>query len=143
MKVVNKEQLKELILNGITTEELKDYDYSSVTGMNNMFENCTLVYTIPCLDTSNVTDMSSMFENCSSLVSIPYMNTSNVTDMSYMFAGCYSLVSIPELNISNVIDIYGVLFDCSNLEHCFYDSRIDYDEINPLKLKENHPEFFI
>ena len=119
MKTINKKELKELILNGITTEELKEYDYSSIA------------------------DMSCMFEDCYSLTSIPELNTSNVISMSWMFAHCFSLTSIPELNTSNVKYLEHMLVGCNNLEHCFYDSRINYNKVNSIKLKQNHPEYFI
>jgi len=55
---IDKQQLKQLILDGKSTEE---YDYSEVTDMSYMFRDCKSLTTIPLIDTSNVTDMRYMF----------------------------------------------------------------------------------
>ena len=73
--------------------------------MDSMFSNCTLLTSIPQLDTSNVTTMSNTFSNCSSLTSIPVLSTSNVTNMGSMLSGCSSLTSIPLLDTSKVTDM--------------------------------------
>ena len=143
MKKINKEQLKQLIIDGITTQELKEFDYSHITNMIFMFEGCKSLTSIPHLNTSNVISMSYMFEGCKSLVSIPELDTSNVLDMSGMFYDCHSLNSIPHLDTSNVTDIAHIFYGCLNLEHCFYDHRINYNKINSPKLKQNYPEYFI
>ena len=61
MKIINKDELRLLVLDGISTEELKQYDYSHISDMSNMFWNCTSLESIPLLDTSNVTNMNGMF----------------------------------------------------------------------------------
>ena len=38
---INKEELKNLILGGITQKELKKYDYSKITDFSYMFYGCT------------------------------------------------------------------------------------------------------
>ena len=143
MKVSNKEELRDLILKGITTEELKAFDYSHITDMSWMFGDCHSLKTIPELNTSNVYYMNSMFGNCKLLEIIPELDTSNVTDMGLMFSNCSSLTSIPDLDTSNVTDMSYMFYGCISLEHCFYDSRINYNKINSPKLKQNHPEYFI
>ena len=143
MKVINKKELRELILDGITTEELKEYDYSLITDMSSIFFNSKSLRTIPYLDTSNVTNMKWMFCGCRSLISIPYLDTSNVTDMRSMFENCSSLNIVPELDTAQAIDVHSIFWNCHNLEHCFYDSRINYNKTNSVKLKQNYPEYFI
>ena len=143
MKVINRQELKDLILSGITTEELKAYDYSNITDMSFMFTNCKSLTTIPELNTSNVYYMNSMFGNCKLLGIIPELNTSNIKDMSFMFTNCKSLTTIPYLDISRVIEMKHIFYGCISLEHCFYDSRINYNKINSPKLKQNRPEYFI
>jgi len=67
MKKINKEELRDLILDGISTEELNSkYDYSDILDMSEMFKNCVSLKSVPLFDTKNVTDMSAMFENCES-----------------------------------------------------------------------------
>ena len=55
---ITKYQLRDLILEGISTEELNSkYDYSSISDMTYMFADCKSLKTIPLLDTSNVINM--------------------------------------------------------------------------------------
>ena len=67
---------------------------NNITDMNNMFNNCSSLTTIPLLNISSVTDMNNMFYGCQSLTTIPLLNTSLVTDMSSMFYSCYNLKRI-------------------------------------------------
>lgn len=94
-------------------------DYSSgivcPDNMNNMFESCTNLTTIPLLDTSKVTNMSSMFHHCYNLNTVPLLNTNRVTNMSSMFHSCYNLTSIPQLNMGNVTNTSYMFGSCYNL----------------------------
>ena len=80
-----------------------------------MFNGCSLLTTIPEMDTSYTTDMYYMFYGCSSLREIPVMDTSNVNTMVYMFSDCSSLSEIPIMDTSNVIEMYGMFINCSSL----------------------------
>ena len=91
-------------------------DTSNVTDMNNMFQNCTNLQTIPKLDTSQVTNTSHMFQNCTSLTTIPLLNTSSVTDMQFMFNGCTNLTTVPELDTSQATNMSYMFSDCTNLQ---------------------------
>ena len=73
------------------TELPFEIDSSQVTGMRDMFVDCSSLTTVPVMDTSQVTDMQSMFKGCSSLTTVPDMDTHNVTYMADMFRGCSSL----------------------------------------------------
>lgn len=75
-----------------------------VTTMNNMFYSSKIT-TIPLLNTSNVKEMSGTFQNCSGLTTVPLLDTSNVKNMSYMFNSCTALTSIPQFNTSNVTNM--------------------------------------
>ena len=86
-----------------------------ITNMNSMFDGCTLLTSIPQMDTSNVTNMGGMFNDCSSLTSIPQMDTSSVTYMGSMFDGCSSLTSIPQMDTSSVTSMYFMFSDCKSL----------------------------
>jgi surface protein len=167
-RLIKIEKLRDLILDGITTEELKQYDYSRITCMHGMFQNCHMLETIPLLDTSNVTNMYGMFAGCKSLINIPLLDTSNVEDMAHMFDGCMSLKTVPNLDINN-IHLYSVdkiragmhrMFDnCDSLENvdmyhfkyrvCKWIIHHKTDEISIFKkcnspfLKEKYPELYI
>ena len=100
---------------GYITEISENLDTSKVTNMNNMFQNCTSLTTIPLLNTSNVTNMNNMFRNCTSLTTIPLLNTSNVTNMQSMFNSCTSLTTIPELDTSKVTGMGNMFRNCKKL----------------------------
>lgn len=103
-------------------------DTENVTTMNNMFQLCinltsipqlntgkvttmdsmfysSKITTIPLLNTSNVTTMSGTFQNCSKLTTVPLLDTSNVKNMSYMFNSCSALTSIPQFNTGKVTNM--------------------------------------
>lgn len=101
---------------GTSVADLISYnDTANVTSMNNMFNNCSKLITIPRLDTSKVTTLFNMFSDCSKLTSIPQLDTHNVSDMGGMFAGCSSLTEIPQLDTSNVVSMSGTFRQCSSL----------------------------
>ena len=115
-------------------------DTSQVTNMNNMFQSCTNLQTIPKLDTNNVTNMmamlqncfgltaisqldisqvtntSHMFQNCTSLTTIPLLDTSQVTNMQFMFDGCTNLTTVPELDTSQATNMSYMFSNCTNLQ---------------------------
>ena len=90
-------------------------DTSNVTNMNNMFNNCRSLTTIPLLNTSNVTDMGFMFNNCNNLTTIPLLDTANVTNMERMFYNCVRLTTIPLINTSSATDMGDMFNNCNNL----------------------------
>lgn len=101
-------------VNGLITYN----DTSNVTNMNNMFNQCSKLTTIPQLDTSQVNTMAFMFYQCSNLTSIPQLDTSKVTSMTGMFYQCSNLTTIPQLDTSNVSDMNmsDMFSGCSNLK---------------------------
>lgn len=96
--VTNMNNMFQLCIN-LTTIPL--LDTSKVTSMDSMFYSAQIT-TIPLLNTSNVTTMSATFQNCSKLTTVPLLDTSNVKNMSYMFNSCASLTSIPQFNTGKV-----------------------------------------
>ena len=107
----------------LATVAIAKLDTSSVTDMNNMFDDCynlTSVDGLSSWDTSSVTNMNSMFDSCSYLTfaaDLSSWNTSNVTDMNNMFNGCYKLTSVDGLSnwdTSSVTDM-GWMFGNSHL----------------------------
>ena len=91
------------------------FDFTNVTDMNGMFQDCGSLTTIPQLDTSRVTNMNQMFGSCISLQSIPLLNTSGVTDMGFMFYGCNKLTTVPQLDTSSVTNMEWMFMDCALL----------------------------
>ena len=87
-----------------------------VTNMNNMFQNCYSLQSVPLFDTQKVTNMGVMFQYCSSLQSVPLFNTQNVTNMNNMFQNCTSLQSVPLFNTQNVTNMGGMFQNCSSLQ---------------------------
>ncbi len=95
--------------------ECGDIDTSNMRTMENFFQYCKNLTTIPLLNTSNVTSMQNMFTYCENLETIAQLNTSNVTNMQNMFNRCYKLTTIPLLNTSAVTNMYGMFSNCNGL----------------------------
>ena len=121
MKKINAKEFKSLILGGITSEELEQYDYSQITNMSFMFAECKELKSVPLFNTVNVTNMCSMFYGCESLESVPLFNTKNVTEMIFMFDNCYNLKYIEP----SIFHLYA------------------FSGTNNNYLKNKYPEYFI
>ena len=78
--------------------DLNHFDFSHVTDMSYMFDECKTLESLDLsnFDTSNVIDMVGMFKECRSLKSLDLsgFETSNVTNMNKMFTGCDSLKKV-------------------------------------------------
>ena len=77
----DKEQLRNLILNGISQDDLdNNYDYSQITDMSYMFQGCKSLERIEFLqiNTKNVKTMDEMFLNCINLEYVAPLETYNV-----------------------------------------------------------------
>ena len=92
--------------------------------MNNLFNNCSKIFSLPDLskwNIHNVTNLSYMFNNCSMLSQIPDIskwNTSKVITMRNMFNNCSSILSLPDLSnwdTYNVKDMSFLFKDCTSL----------------------------
>ena len=101
--------------NSTFTEVPEWVDFEGITDMENMFQNCSNLQTIPLIDTSNITTMENMFIGCRNLQTIPLIDTSNVTNMQSMFRNCGNLQTIPSLDTSKVTNMYDMFGDCPNL----------------------------
>ena len=65
--------------------------WENYTDMSYIFSNCSVLITIPLIDTSNVTTMQASFYNSQNIESIPTLNTSKVTNFNSMFYSCNRL----------------------------------------------------
>jgi surface protein len=83
--------------------------------MDNMFNNCFALVTVPQFNTIKVTTMFQMFQSSGSLKTIPVFNTSNVGNIANIFQSCASLQTVPSLNFSNVTSANFAFTGCSSL----------------------------
>lgn len=91
-------------------------DTSNSIHFGSMFMGCSSLVSIPQLDTSNGTYFGSMFNGCSSLISVDSLDVSKGTYLGYMFKNCYSLVSLPTLDFSSGTTLSYVFQNCYALE---------------------------
>jgi len=145
--ISTKEELRDLILDGITTEdELNEkYDYSSITDLSYMFSGCSSLIEVPLFNTANVTNTRCMLDCCSSLIKVPLFDTSNVTNMSYMFNGCKSLIDVPSINTVNVTNMSYMFNGCSSLiDIDTYNFKLfDFSILKNTRFIDKHAELFI
>ena len=96
-----------------------------VTNMNDIFDKCSLLLSLPDIsewNTSNIKSMYQIFDSCTSLKSLPDIskwNTSNVTNMGLMFYGCSSLTDLPDISkwdTSKVTDMHQMFDGCTSLK---------------------------
>jgi len=95
---INKPVLRDLIIKGISTEELNsNFDYSSVTDMSRMFYSCSSLESVPLFCTSKVKYMFHLFNNCSKL---KYIDAYNYTKFDFSRSNTTQLkAKYPELFI--------------------------------------------
>jgi len=126
MKNISKYELYELIMDGITLDELDaNYDYSHITNMSYLFRNCETLKSVPEFDTSNVTNIHAMFQNCVSLETVPHFDFSSVINAGLLFYNCTSLESVPNFNFSNVKIMHNMFYACNNLKRVHFDNYFD------------------
>ena len=88
----------------------------NVTNMQNIFNGCLSLQSVPLFNTINATSMQNIFNGCLSLQSVPLFNTANVTNMANMFFNCFSLQSVPLFNTTNVRNMANMFYACSSLQ---------------------------
>ena len=109
----------------LKTIDLTNFDTSQVTGMVDLFYQCSNLETIDLTNvyTSNVTDMTRIFGICSGLKSLDVSNfdTSKVINMRGMFANCSNLKSLDltNFNTSKVINIALMFYGCDMLSDLY------------------------
>lgn len=100
---------------GTSVNELISYsDTSSVTKMNEMFNGCSNLTTIPQLDTRSVTNINNMFRECSHLTTIK-LDTSSATNMSNTFQYCSRLTTIDITHMNNINTLWSFAGECYSL----------------------------
>ena len=81
---------------------IPQFNTSSLTNANQMFNKCSSLTDVPLIDTSKVTNIGAMFQQCTSLVNAPALDFSKVTTAANAFNGCTNLVNVPLLDFSSV-----------------------------------------
>jgi surface protein len=90
--------------------------------MNNMFNGCWSLKSVPLFNTSKVTNFYRMFVNCYSLKTVPLFvvtaATTNATlnGLEGMFYGCRNLERVPLFNTSNAQNMMEMFRDCKSLK---------------------------
>ena len=107
----------------LTTLDLSVLDWSGVTNMESLFEDCSDLTSLNLSgmdEAQNVTNMHRMFSYCGSLTNLDLssLNTANVTDMSGMFCGCYGFESLDlgGLDTHSVTNMSEMFESCDNLK---------------------------
>lgn len=109
--------------------DLSEFDFSRVSDVSFMFNNCSNLTQIifPHSENGTVSSCKSMFQNCQKLQSadLSWMSGSKVIDLSYMFKNCTSLtnVQLPQLDTSNLTTVAYMFKECSNPNLVYLDLR--------------------
>ena len=119
-------KLKKIGLNG---------NFSNVSTITSMFENCRSLEEINIVSTSgdfgtSITDMSKLFQGCESLKSITFMGSfDNVTNISSMFSGCTNLetAKIGTFNKDKLKMANNVFDGCTSIKSFSTDPDSDAD----------------
>ena len=112
--------------------EISDWDVSSVTDMNRMFDHAgSFNQDISEWDVSSVTDMNSMFDDARSFnQDISEWDVSNVTDMRAMFTRSSFNQDISDWDVSNVTEM-GAMFAVTSFNQDISDW--DVSSVNDMK----------
>jgi len=110
---VSKCQFKNMILNNISIE---DIDYSHLTDMSYLFEECYQLEEIPYINTSHVTNMEGMFKGCRNFNGeVNFLDVSKVTNMKLMFSECRKFNQpLTDWNVSNVVNMNRMFDLCTS-----------------------------
>lgn len=102
-----------------TIKKIPDNTVIGDTSMAYAFNNMEKLENLPYnLDTSEVTNMNQAFNGCKSLKTLPPYNVSNVTSFYYMCSSCIELRNVPTLNFSKAtsgISLSGTFSNCPKL----------------------------
>ena len=90
-------------------------DFSSVTDLSNMFNECTNLEKTPILGTLPITDLYQAFRYCNKIETIPFLDTSKLKNMNNAFWSCNKLSYFPPIDTSNVNDMSNAFNDCTSL----------------------------
>ena len=121
-------------------ESINTKSFSRLTDINNMFDGCNSLISLPDIskwNTSSVENMEGIFNGCKSLKSLPDIsewNTFNVNNMSSIFSDCNSLISLPDISkwiTSKVNNMSSMFYGCKSLI-----SLLDISKWNTYNIKD-------
>jgi hypothetical protein len=113
--------------------------------MNQMFNQCVSLRTLPSFRTTAVSNMSQMFLSCTRLQTVPSFtgNTNAVTTVNSMFQTCQNLEQIPPISFNNITssgNAASMFLNCNNLQrssmanikytHSYVNCKMSNVEIN-------------
>ena len=93
------------------------FDTSLISDVDNMFNGCTNLTTVPTLDCSSVNNISYAFNNCSSLIQLGGFTNLGVAFTSTSSAGnrTLNLGAATNLTVESVLNVFNSIADISTL----------------------------
>lgn len=85
------------------------------THIDNLFNGCSSITTIPNFNLDFVVSMRYMFNGCTSLTSMPNINLPELVDATNMFSFCRALVDVPALNAPKLSAMEEMFLKCTAL----------------------------
>ncbi len=90
-------------------------DTRSATDFTAMFQNCTLLGSMPAFQTGNVTTFASAFESCEALTIFPSIDVSSATNFNSAWYACRGLTSFPTLTLPSNCSFRQAWYACNQL----------------------------
>ena len=105
------------ILSESRWKTVPNYDFSEITDLFKMFQNCKQLEELPLINANmkKIISIRDMCGGCSALKTIAQLDTSNIQDAGYAFYDCSSLETVPQLDASSVKEMYGMFINCPSL----------------------------
>ena len=105
------------ILSESRWKTVPNYDFSEITDLFKMFQNCKQLEELPLINANmkKIISIRDMCGGCSALKTIAQLDISNIQDAGYAFYGCSSLETVPQLDASSVKEMYGMFINCPSL----------------------------
>lgn len=96
-----------------------EYDTTSLINVFGTFLGCTSLKKAPAIDLSRITSGSGLqqaFDGCTSLESVPNYNFENAIQCNYMFRNCSRLTTLPLFVMTKITSCTGMFSGCVNVE---------------------------
>ena len=98
---------------GITA--IGQLDTGNATTIQQMFQNCTQLTSLPTFDLSKVTNFASAFSGANKITSLPPFDYQSATTLKSLVSGCTALTTVPSINSSNCTVFQSMFQNCSSL----------------------------
>jgi len=100
-----------------TIQEIKDADFTGMTGGTYFFQNLSQVTKISVKNTGGLITGGSMFAGCPNLTEITGLDMSNISNTAFMFNGDKSLETISEVSFKNATYVAYTFQNCPSLSN--------------------------